>query len=101
MIRGTVEMHARAQQAPGPWAPAQWAQALPTSVPHTPQMALPLHQPPSIQAATSYQQAVQPPGKSTGRGVTFNCPADKAAPTSSQSTKDHGRQKTRRRGDGG
>ena len=86
---------------PGLRAPAQQAQAPPTSVPHTPQMAPPLRQPPPSWTATPYQQAVQPPGKSTGRGVTFNSPTDKAAPTSSQSTKDHGRQRTRGWGNGG
>ena len=99
MIRGAVERHARAQQAPGPWAPAQWAQAPHTSVLCTPQVALPLHQP--SRAATPYQQAVQPPGKSTGRGVTFDSPSDTAAPAGGQTTKDHGRQKTRGWGDGG
>ena len=64
-------------------------------------MALPLHQPPPGQPATLYQQAVQPPGKSTGRGVTFDSSIDKAAPTGSQSAKDCGRQRTRGRGDGG
>ena len=101
MIRGAVERHARTQRAPGPWAPAQQAQVPPTLVSHTPQMALPLHQPPPSQAATLYQQVVQLPGKSTGRGVTFDSPSDKAAPASGQSTEDHGRQKTRGWGDGG
>ena len=101
MIRGAVERHTRAQRAPGPWAPAQQAQVPPTSVPHTPQMAPPLHQPPPNWAATPYQQVVQLPGKSTGRGVTFDSPADKAAPTGGQSTEDCGRQKTRGWGDSG
>ena len=96
MIRGAVERHARAQRVLGPWA-----QVPPTSVLHTPQMAPPLHQPPPSWAATPYQQAVQPPGKSTGRGVTFDSPTNKAAPAGSQSTEDHGRQKTRGWGDGG
>ena len=100
-IRATVERHAWAQLAQGPWAPAQWAQTLPTSAPHTPQMALPLHQPPPGQPATLYQQAVQLPGKSTGRGVTFDCSIDKTAPAGSQSSEDHGRQRTRGWGDGG
>ena len=101
MIRGTVERHARAKWAPGLWAPAQQAQAPPTLVLHTPQMAPPLHQPPPSWAATLYQQAVQLPGKSTGRGVTFDSTANKAAPIGDQSTEDHGRQKTRGWGDGG
>ena len=101
MIRGTVERHARAQLVPGLWAPAQLAQAPPMMAPHTPQMALPLRQPPRSRKATPYQQAVQLTGKSTGRGVTFDSTADKAAPTGGQSTEDHGRQRTRGWGDGG
>ena len=69
--------------------------------PHTPQMAPPLHQPTPGQPATLYQQAVQPPGKSTGRGVTFNSPIDKTAPTGGQSSEDCGRPITRGRGDSG
>ena len=38
---------------------------------------------------------VQPPGKSTRRGVTFDSSTNKAAPTSGQGTKGHGRQSTR------
>ena len=101
MIRGTVERHARVQRVPGPWPPAQGAQVPPMSALHAPQVALPLHQPPPSWAATPYQQVVQPPGKSTGRGVTFNSPSDKAAPTGRQTTEDRGRQKTRGRGDSG
>ena len=51
--------------------------------------------------ATLYQQAVQPPGKSTGRGVTFNPSVDKTAPAGSPSSQDHGRPITRGWGDGG
>ena len=101
LIRGAVERHTRAQLALGLRAPAQWAQAPPTSVPCTPQMVPPLCQPPPSQTATPYQQAVQPAGKSTRRGVTFDSSADKAVPTGSQSTEHHGRQRTRGRGDGG
>ena len=101
MIRGAVERHARAQLVLGLRAPAQWAQVPPTSAPHTPQMALPLHQPPPSQTATLYQQVVQPPGKFTGRGVTFDSSTDKAAPTGGQSIEDCRRQRTRGRGDGG
>ena len=101
LIRGAVERHARAQLVPGLWAPAQWAQVLPMSVPHTPQMAPPLCQPPPSWTATPYQQAVQPPGQSTRRGVTFDSSADKAAPAGGQSTEDRRRQRTRGWGDGG
>ena len=101
MIRGTVERHARPQWVLGPRAPAQGPQAPPMLVLHAPQVAPPLCQPPPSWAATPYQQAVQPPGKSTGRGVTFDSPSDKAAPTGGQTTEDRGRQKTRGWGDGG
>ena len=84
-----------------PTAPVQRAQMLPTLAPHTPQMALPLCQPPPGWPETPYQQAVQPPGKATGRGVTFNSSINKAAPAGGQSTKDHGRQRTRGWGDSG
>ena len=80
---------------------AQWAQTQPTSVPHTPQMALPLHQPPPGWPATLYQQAVQLQGKSTGRGVTFDPSIDKTAPVGGPSSQDHGRPITRGWGDGG
>ena len=79
-IRATVERHAQAQLAQGPRGLAQWAQMPPTSVPHTPQMAPPLCQPPPGQPSTPYQQAVQPPGKSSGRGVTFDSSIDKTPP---------------------
>ena len=67
----------------------------PTSALHTPQMAPPLHQPPPGWPATPYQQAVQLPGKSTGRGVTFDSSVDKTSPTGGQSLEDCGRQRTR------
>ena len=100
-MRAALERHTRAQLAQGPWALAQWAQMPPMSVLSTPQMALPLCQPPPGWPATPYQQVVQPPGKSTGRGVTFNSSIDKAAPGGGQSAEDYGRQRTRGWGDGG
>ena len=60
-----------------------------------------LCQPPPGQPATPYQQAVQLPGKSTGRGVTFDPSVNKTAPAGSQSSEDHGRQRTRGQGDSG
>ena len=101
MIRGTAERHTWAQMAQGPRGLAQWTQTQPMSVPRTPQMAPPLCQPPPGQPATLYQQAVQPPGKSTERGVTFDPSVDKTAPAGSPSSQDHGRHMTRGRGDGG
>ena len=70
--------------------------------PQAPQMAPPLHQPlPSSgsQPATPYQQAVQPPVKPKGRGVTFDTSADKVAAVGGQDADRHGRQRTRDRDD--
>ena len=100
-MRATLERHAQAQLAEGPRALAQQAQMLPTSALCTPQMEPPLHQPPPGWPATPYQQTVQPPDKPTGRGVTFDSPINKAAPTGGQSAEDRGRQRTRGWGDGG
>ena len=97
-IRAAVERHTWAQLAQGPRAPVQRAQMLPTSTPCTPQMAPPLHQPPPGQPATLYQQVVQPPGKSTGRGVTFDSSVNKTAPVGRQSSEDRGRQRPRGQG---
>ena len=86
------------RQAQVPWAPVPQAPALQTPVPQAPQMAPPLHQPlPSSrgQLATPYQQAVQPPSKSTGLGVTFDSSADKPVAAGSQDVDGHGRQRTR------
>ena len=61
------------RQAPPQWAP----------VPQAPQMAPPIHQPLTFSRswlATPYQQAVQPPSKSTGLGVTFNSSATNLLP---------------------
>ena len=101
MIKSTMGRHARAQMVVGPRAPGQRAQTPPMSVPSAPQVALPLCQPRPSQAATPYQQAVRPLGKSTGRGVTVESPSDRAAPTAGQTTQDRGRQQTRGWGDRG
>ena len=101
MIWNAVGRHARVQLVVGLWAPGQWALALPMSVPSAPQVAPPLHQPHLSKAATLYQQAVQPLGKSTGRVVTVESPSDRAAPVAGQTTQDHRRQQTRGRGDRG
>ena len=90
-IRAAVERHAWAQLVQGPWALAQWAQMPPMSAPHTPQMALPLRQPPPGWPATPYQQVVQPPGKSTRRGVSFDSSVDKTAPASGLCSEDRRR----------
>ena len=101
MLRGTAERNAWAQMVQCPGGLAQWAQTQPTSALHAPQMAQPLHQPLPGQPAMPYQQVVQPPKKSTGRGVTSDPSADKTAPEGSASSQDHGRPTTRGQGDGG
>ena len=68
-----------------------------TLVLQAPQMAPPIHQSlpfPRGWPATPYQQAVQPLGKSSGLGVTFDSSATKPAPTGGQDTNVHGRQGT-------
>ena len=70
-------------------------------VPQAPQMVPPIRQPlpfPRGQPATPYQQAVQPLGKSSGLGVTFDSSATKPAPTGGQDADVHGRQGTRGQG---
>ena len=89
-VRAAVERQARAQLVQGPRGLA----------PRTPQMALPLHQPPPGWLSTPYKQ-VQPPGKSSGRGVTFDSPMDKTSPAPGQSSEDRRRQRTREQGDDG
>ena len=89
MMRGMAERNARAQMAQGPSGLAQWAQTQPTSVACMPQMAPPLHQPLPGQPATPYRQAVQLPGKTTGRGVTSDSCIKKTAPTGGPSSQDH------------
>ena len=51
------------------------------------------------QPATPYQQAVQPPSKPKGRGVTFDSSADKLLAAGSQDADGHGRQRTQGRDD--
>ena len=101
MLRGVAERNARAQTAPCPGGLAQWAQTQSTLAPCTPQTAPPLCQPLPGWPAMPYQQAVQPPKKSTGRGVASNPLADKTAPGGGTSSQDHGRPTTRGWGDGG
>ena len=72
-------------------------------VPQTPQMPIPICQPPLLpqsRQATPYQQLVQPPSKTSGLGVTFDSSASKPAPTDSQDTDVRGRQATRGQDDG-
>ena len=101
MIKSAMGRHARVQMVAGPRAPGQHALAPPISPPDDHQVALPLRQPRPSQAATPYQQAVHPPGKSTGRGVTVDSPSDRAVPVAGQTTQDCRRQQIRGRGDRG
>ena len=100
-VRATVERQAQAQLVQGPRGLVQPTQTQPMPAPCTPQMAPPLHQPPPGWPATPYQQAVQLPGKSTGRGVTSNPSIDKTAPAGGPSSQDCGRLTTRGWGDSG
>ena len=101
MLRGMAERNARAQTAPCPGGLAQRAQTQPTSMPCMPQMVLPLCQPLPGQPSMPYQQVVQPPKKSTGRGVASDPSADKTTPAGGASSQDRGRPTTRGWGDSG
>ena len=95
MLRGVAERNARAQMAECPGGLAQRAQTQPMLAPHAPQTVPPLCQPLPGWPAMPYQQAVQPPKKSTGRGVASNPSADKTAPVGGVSSQNHGRPTTR------
>ena len=117
LLRATMNQQAQMLWTPGLQAPTSQAQVLramapqaptPSALksqappPQAPQMVPPLHQPlPSsgIQPATPYQQAVQPPGKPKGRGVTFDISAHKVVAVGSQDADGHGRQRTRNQDD--
>ena len=101
MLRSAIERNARAKMAQCPGGLAQWAQTQPTLAPHMSQMVLPLHQPLPGWPAMLYQGAVQPPKKSTGRGVASDPSTDKTTPVGGASSQDHGRPTTRGWGDGG
>ena len=75
-LRGTAK---RIVGAPHPGGLAQQMPVPPTLMPCMPQMALPLQQPCLVGPATPYQQAVQPPKKPVGRGVTADALLDKTA----------------------
>ena len=95
-LRGTAK---RIMGAPHLGRLAQRMPALPTSMPCMPQMAPPLQQPCLEQPAMPYQQAVQPPKKPVGRGVTADAPTNKTAPVGD--AQDHRRPSTRGWGGGG
>ena len=83
-VRAMAERQAQAQLVQCPRGLVQPAQTQPPAAPCTPQVVLPLHQPPPGQPAMLYQQAVQPPSKSTERGVTSDPSTDKTAPVVAQ-----------------
>ena len=101
-LRAAIErqaqaLRATAPQAPMPLAPMPPAPKSQAPLLQSPQVAPPLHQPlPSSRSwlATPYQQAVQPPSKPKGKGVTFDSSADKVAAIGSQDTNGRGRQRT-------
>ena len=115
LLRATMNQQAQMLQTPGLQAPTSQAQALRATVPQAPmplapksqapppqapQTVPPLHQPlPSSrsQLATPYQQAVQPPVKPKGRGVTFDTSTDKVAAVGGQNANSHGRPRTHNR----
>ena len=81
-----------------PRAPTLSAPKSQAPLPPAPQMVPHLHQPlPSSGnwPATPYQQAVQPPVKPKGRGVTCDTSADKVAAIGGQDTNGRRRQRTR------
>ena len=100
-VRAVAERQARAQLAQCPRGLGPPAQTQPPVAPCTPQVVLPLCQPPPGWPAMLYQQAVQPPSKPTMRGVASNPSANKTAPTGGPSSQNHRRPTTRGRGDGG
>ena len=99
MLR-TPGSQAQVLRAMAPQAPTLSAPKLQALPPQAPRMAPPLCQPlPSSrsQPATPYQQAVQPPVKPKGRGVTFDTSADKVAAVGGQDANGHRRQRTHNR----
>ena len=93
----THHQQAQVLRATVPQAPTPSALRSPAPLPQAPQMAPPLCQPlPSSGSwpATPYQQAVQPPVKPKGRGVTFDTSTDKVAAVCGQDANSCGRQKT-------
>ena len=93
-------LQAQALRAMVPWAPMPSALKSQAPPPQAPQMVPPLCQPlPSSgsRPATPYQQAVQPPVKPKGRGVTFDTSTDKVAAVGGQDADGHRRQRTHNR----
>ena len=96
-LRAAIDRQVQVMRAMVPQAPTPSAPKLQAPPPQAPQMAPPMHQPlPSSrsQPATPYQQAVQPPVKPKGRGVTFNSSTDKIVAVGSQDADGCLRQRT-------
>ena len=101
-LRAAIDRQAQVLRATAPQAPTPSAPKSQAPLPQAPQVVPPLCQPlPSSRSwpATPYQQAVQPPSKPKGRGVTFDSSADKVAAIGGQDADGHGRQRTRSRDD--
>ena len=99
-MRAALDRQAQALRAPGSWAPGSQAPASQALVLRAPQIVPPLYQLlPSSRGwlATPYQQAVQPPSKPMGLGVTFDSFTDKPVATGDQDADGHGRQRIRGR----
>ena len=97
-LRAAIDRQAQVLRAMAPQAPMPSAPKLQAPPPQAPQMVPSLHQPlPSSGSwpATPYQQAVQPPSKPKGRGVTFDSSTDKLAAVGGQDADGRGRQRTR------
>ena len=73
-LRGMAKRITGAQMVQHQGGLAQWTSTPPTSEPSAPQMVPSFHQPPPGRPAMPYQQAVQPPKKPVGRGVTSDPP---------------------------
>ena len=96
-LRAAIDRQAQVMGAMAPQAPMPLAPKSQAPPPQAPQMVPPVCQPllsSGSQLATPYQQAVQPPVKPKGRGVTFDFSTNKVVAVGSQDTDGHGRQRT-------
>ena len=96
-LRAAIDRQAQVLRATAPQAPMPSAPKSQVPLPQAPQTAPPLCQPLSSsrsRPATPYQQAVQPPIKPKGRGVTFDSSTDRVVAVGSQDANGHVRQRT-------
>ena len=101
-LRVAIDRQAQVMRAMVPQAPTSSAPKSQAPPLQAPQMVPPMCQPlPSSrsQPATPYQQAVQPPIKPKGRGVTFDSSTNKVVAVGGKDADGHGRQRTRSRDD--